>query len=125
MNSQLVTLIKVKSNHNNLDRDRYTGYILESPMPGRQFVMATNEEGKLWTTKVRHTTFNEDGSITFETKNSTYRIEPAQKDAIVLNALEQELMTVFITHGIKNDAEIFRALGDLRSKLLDQDVSNA
>lgn len=70
---QKVILKKIKSNHNNLDRDIYTGVCTDLPMIGEQFTMLTREDGRLITTRVQWWEKHmEDKTISFKTKNSEY-----------------------------------------------------
>jgi hypothetical protein len=74
-----VTLRKLKSNHNNLSRDVYTGTVSELPKVGESFLMQTNESGLLMTTHVASYEKNfENKTITFRTKNSEYELEITQ-----------------------------------------------
>lgn len=66
----------MKSNHNNLSLDVYTGRCLELPVVGESFCMATVQEGDLWTTPVLSYEKNfKRKIITFKTKNSEYELK--------------------------------------------------
>ncbi len=70
-----VRLTKIKSTHKNLHFDYYTGSCDEMPEVGKSFVMFTHQEGLLYTSPVlSYEVSFKDKEMTFETKNSTYKL---------------------------------------------------
>ncbi len=83
-----VQLRKIESVHNNIRLNTYTGHCSRLPEIGKYFEMQTHQEGWLFTTPVLSYEIDfPDRSVTFKTKNSTYKVTLLEKkDALISNS---------------------------------------
>lgn len=115
-------LTKLRSNHNNLNLDQYTGLVKHGPTVGEQFFMETDEEGGLYTTPVQTVRYMGENEVEFDTRNSSYRLEYMRQreegEELHITALESDILAVFSSHGIHDSRAILRQLAPLVRKLL-------
>lgn len=114
-------LTKVQSNHSNLSREYYTGWLFDRPCVGQQLHMNTREEGQLWTTPIKTVRFIAENEVEFDTQNSTYRLHYVSEDTIgsevCLTPLEADILSVFVKHHIPGRLNIISFMRDLEKKL--------
>lgn len=112
---------KIRSTHDRLDRNVYTGYITDQPHIGEQFTIDTREAGRLWTTPVKVVRYLNDREVEFDTKNSTYKLTYIKEDyvgeEIALEYLEKELVMVFAREGVASMLSMIGTLKSLADKL--------
>ena len=115
-----VILTKLKSTHNLLNRDVYTGWLHERPMIGESLWMETREEGRLHTSTIKNIHFNHDGSVEFDTRNSTYKLEYVSDDdeKVYLSPLENDLLGVLTKYEYATKLQMIEQLRALVQKLL-------
>lgn len=114
-------LTKIKSNHNGLSRDFYTGWLVEKPRVGEQVHMDTREEGALWTTPVKAIRFISSDEIEFDTKNSSYRLQYTSNELgneVYISPIEAAILSVFLMDGIVSNLAMIGTLKALEKKLL-------
>lgn len=119
-------LTKVRSTHNNIPGDHFTGWLTDKPSVGKVFLMETREVGKLWTTPVTTVRFISDGAVEFDTRNSTYLLEYVRRiedgEELYITPLESEILSVFSSNGVHDSIAIIPALKALVQKLLGRSV---
>lgn len=117
----LAVLVKVKSVHNNVKKDVYTGWLHDKPSIGCRFEMATREEGLLRTTEVKVIRFISENVTEFDTGNSTYRLTYVKDDLLgdefYISPLERDLLEVFVKQHITSNLAIIGYLKELEKKL--------
>lgn len=113
-------LEKIKSNHNNLGRKVYTGWLSEKPHVGEQVYMETYEEGGLLTTPVITMRFISESEVEFDTRNSVYRLTYIQEDIeeFYITPLETSILSVFTQNRITNNLAVIYTLKELINKLI-------
>lgn len=122
MRSNLSAVLeKVKSSHDNLSRDTYTGWMRDKIHVGEQVVMDTREEGMLVTTAVKTVRFISENVVEFDTRNSTYRLTYVKEDhtgeEFYITQLERDLLQVFVQQKISSNLAIIGYLKELTKKL--------
>lgn len=111
-------LTKVRSTHDMLELDTYTGYVLDRPAIGESFYMQTREEGALWTTPVKVIRFLSECEVEFDTRNSTYKLTYVDSsNKYYISPMENDELNVFTHYGVADKLGMIQGLRNLERKL--------
>lgn len=110
---------KFTSTHSKLCDVLYKGWAAYKPSVGSCFALYDKQKLIILTTAVKTVRYNHDGTMEFDTKNSTYHLTfiSTGDEKVYLDPIENDLVSTFARHGITTKMDMIEKLRILDLKL--------